>query len=379
MAIRPLRSADRAPLRLGFLTPHNPFDRRAFSGTAFFAARALSARPDVALRVLGGYRPPGALDWLLKRRPARIDVGAADTTGLDAVIGLVATPLLEELANRRPDLPILHVTDATPAFLREAYGWKLPAGADRAETRVAGRAARVIYSSDRLAVRAAADLGLPGLRTEAVPFGVNFERLPETCPSKPPLGRLNLLFVGLDWVRKGGDIAVAALDRLNAFGIRAHLTVVGQCPDEHRGHPDIAWAGFLDKNRPGEAERLARLYREAHFLLLPSRADCTPMVIAEAMAHGTPVLATDTGGTASQIGGRGTGRLLSAVASPEAWAREIAAIAAGPEGYRFMSEACFDRSQTLLSWGKWAGDIERLARQAAAEGRRSGLKTAVVA
>ena len=32
-------------LNIGFLSPHNPFDRTAFSGTAFHVHRALAAQP----------------------------------------------------------------------------------------------------------------------------------------------------------------------------------------------------------------------------------------------------------------------------------------------------------------------------------------------
>ena len=50
----PRRTAPpRKPLSIGFVTPHDSTDRRAFSGTAYFAARALEARPGVALTRLG--------------------------------------------------------------------------------------------------------------------------------------------------------------------------------------------------------------------------------------------------------------------------------------------------------------------------------------
>lgn len=68
------------------------------------------------------------------------------------------------------------------------------------------------------------------------------------------------------------------------------------CPIAPRGTRRLLALEFLDKNRPKDAARLSALYAEAHLLLLPSRADCTLTVIAEAMAHGTPVLATDVGG-----------------------------------------------------------------------------------
>ena len=279
-----------------------------------------------------------------------------DLSGLDAVVGMVATPLLDELA-AQSNIPFLHITDATPAFLRESYGWAVPAEADHREARVAGQAAMTIYTSDVMAARAPADLGLPKLTASVLPFGVNFDHLPERCPEKPRLNRLNLLFVGLDWTRKGGDVAVAALDRLRADGVDAHLTVVGRCPARHRDHSALTYAGFLNKNQPRDAAKLARLYQEAHLLLLPSRGDCTPIVVAEAMAHGTPVLATEVGGIPAQIGGTGAGRILPLYSDPALWADTIRNMTQDSDTYGFLSDAAFERSRTHFSWTAWAQGI----------------------
>ena len=360
MSIHPLSPAE-PPLSLGFLSPHNPYDRRAFSGTAFFAARALERRPRVALTILG-HRPPGPLSRVLGARAPAIDKSRIAPGRLDAVVGMVATGLLDGMIRDHPDCPVLHVTDATPGFLRDAYGWRIEAGADAAETRVAEGAVRTIYSSSEIAARAPGDLALPDLRPDVVPFGVNFDHLPVTNPRKPSLNRLNLLFVGLDWERKGGDIAVATLDRLRAMDWDAHLTVVGRCPERHRDHPAITSEGFLNKNRPRDADRLACLYMQAHLLLLPSRADCTPMVVAEAMAHGTPVIASETGGVRSLVG-PGTGALLPAFASPADWAEAIKRVTGEADAYTMLSDAAFDRAGQM-TWDKWAERVETLARQA---------------
>ena len=355
------------PLELGYLSPHNPYDRRAFSGTSFFAARALAAHPGINLHVLGPHQAPGRFARWRKQGPAPIRIDDVITNGLDAVLGLAATPLLDALARKRPDLPLLHVTDATPAFLRDAYGWDIPSDADRREARLASHAAATVYSSPEMASRAPADLGLPGLKPLDQPFGINLETLPGSSPLKPPLQPLKLLFVGLDWVRKGGELAVRTLDELRALGVAAELTLVGKPPKALGTHPGIRVAGFLDKNRPRDAARLTRLYAEAHLLILPSRADCTPMVVAEAMAHGTPVVGSETGGLASLLGGRGTGAMLPLDATPRAWAEMIRQLTANPEVYALLSEAAFDRAATALSWPIWADRMHRIAWQARAE------------
>ena len=379
VTVHTLYPAPARPLELGFLSPHNPHDRRSFSGTTYFAARALEHRAGIRLRILGPHRPPRTLDRLLRRQKPEVEVAQLNAHGLDAVLGLVASPLLDQLMTEQPHLPAFHVTDATPAFLREAYGWKVPDEADAVETRVAARAARVIYSSHQIADRAAADLALSDLDATSAPFGVNFDHLPETCPRKPRFDRLNLLFVGLDWVRKGGDIAVATLDTLLSRGIDAHLTIVGRCPEAHRSHPHITYAGYLNKNRPRDARRLATLYSKTHVFLLPSRADCTPMVVTEAMAHGTPVLASDTGGIAMQIGGRGTGRVMAPFAAPHDWADTISEITADRAAYEFMSDAAFERAQRHLSWTNWAEAVEGTIRTALAPATVAGrdLKVAL--
>lgn len=349
-------------LTLGFLCPHNPHDRRAFSGTSYFASQALMRRPDIDLRLLGDHQPPRLLDRMLQRPSPVLNTDPPALDDVDAVIGLVATKQLNKVIDQHPDMPVFHVTDATPAFLTEAYGWAMPESAFAEERNLAARATRVIYSSPEMAARAPRDLGLPGFRPAVAAFGVNFEDLPETCPEKPAPGRLNLLFVGLDWVRKGGDIAVEALNRLREQGIDAHLSIVGRCPERHWSHPHITYAGFLSKNRARDVAALTRLYKEAHLLLLPSRSDCTPMVLAEAMAHGTPVIATDTGGVASLLGGAGTGRLLQPHASPGEWAAAIRSIMADRDTYRFMSDAAFERGRAELSWAAWADQIVAQAR-----------------
>ena len=355
MAVLPF-APTKSPIRIGFLSPHNPYDRCSFSGTAFFAAKALQGRPELAVRVLG-HRPARFSDRLLRRPSPRISVDMLDLSDLDIVLGLVATPLLDDLAQQHPDMPFLHVTDATPAYLRDVYGWKIPFTADAAEARVAEKAAITIYSSEKIARRACRDLDLPALDHAVVPFGVNMDKLPEACPQKAALGELKLLFVGVDWERKGGDIAVAILDELRASGLPAHLTVIGALPDRHRAHPGITHTGFLAKSRRADTERLVAAYEDAHFLLLPSRGDCTPMVVAEAMSFGVPVLSSDVGGLSELVGGPGTGRVLPRYSPPGNWAAEIRGIISDPIAYSMMSDACFDRARSLLNWDQWAGTI----------------------
>ena len=64
--------------------------------------------------------------------------------------------------------------------------------------------------------------------------------------------------------------------------------------------------GFLSKKDPGQARLLAEQFVDADFLILPVRADCTPIVISEAAANGLPVATTAVGGVA-ELGRRALG------------------------------------------------------------------------
>lgn len=353
------------PLTLGFLCPHNPFDRTAFSGTAFFAARALANHPAVNLKILGNHTPRRLADRLADRiglgKTNPVDPEHLHLDGLDALLGLVASPALDRLIPRLK-LPFIHVTDATPGFLRDAYGWDIPAQADEVERRVAAFATTLLYSSKVMANRARGELG-SAINAQSAPFGINMENLPNRRPPKPPADRLELLIVCSDWHRKGGDRALAVLDALRAGGRQAHLHVVGQMPKDLSGRPDVSFAGYLNKNRPRDAARLGALYARAHLFLLPSRGDCTPMVVGEAMAHGTPVLASDTGGM-SDLVAPGTGRIMGTKATPEDWACAATALTENPESYLRLSRASFTHARENLSWENWAGQVVAECRNA---------------
>lgn len=341
-------------LRVGFLCPHNPFDRSAFSGTPHHAARALAGVDGITLRIIGGHRPRAWHDRLTRRfRPAGFAPLPAEFDDLDIVVGLVATAQLNE-ARSMTRTPMVHVTDATPAFLREFYGRNVPRAADLAEARALSAVQLAVYSSGYMADRAVGEFGA-GLRKRiaAIPFGANCD-LPATMPVKPPTSPLRLLWVGSRWERKGGAIALAAVDLLRADGLDVELTLVGDVPADVVPRPGLKVAGYLDKNRPSDATQLDALNSAAHLFVLPTRADCTPMVIAEAGAHGTPVLVTDTGGIGSLIEEGVNGRMLPMDAGPSEWASAVREMTDDPQALAALSETSLAHVRARLTWNAWA-------------------------
>jgi glycosyltransferase involved in cell wall biosynthesis len=116
-------------------------------------------------------------------------------------------------------------------------------------------------------------------------------------------GHLHLLFLGVDWNRKGGDLAVEATRWLNNHGVKTTLHIIGirQLPSSLENDPAIDYIGFLNKNIESDYKRLVNEIYRCHALLLPTKAECSGIAFAEASAFGLPIFTHDTGGIPNYV------------------------------------------------------------------------------
>lgn len=106
------------------------------------------------------------------------------------------------------------------------------------------------------------------------------ERQPDSTP--------HVLFVGKDWVRKGGPLLIEAFAILRGKFPEACLTVIGCDPDVRE--PGVRVIGFLDKKKPEDAGRIDKAFREATVFCMPSRWESVGLVYMEAALYGLPVV-----------------------------------------------------------------------------------------
>jgi glycosyltransferase involved in cell wall biosynthesis len=119
------------------------------------------------------------------------------------------------------------------------------------------------------------------------------------------------LFVGIDWKRKGASKAIETIARLNENGLKATLALVGCRVPKSVKLPDfVAHIPFISKSDKGGLAQLQKLFEDADFFILPTIADCTPIVFSEAASYGLPVITTDVGGCKSVIIDNETGFCL---------------------------------------------------------------------
>ena len=134
-------------------------------------------------------------------------------------------------------------------------------------------------------------------------FGYNLNTK-DIVPSKPYCGgTLNILFSGVDWIRKNGKCAIDTVKELRNMGLNALLLVAGpkECPKEVEECEFVVYTGFLDKSNVQDYEKYITLYKQSHVFILPTKAECAGTVLCEATAFGIPCYTYNTGGLQNYV------------------------------------------------------------------------------
>ena len=231
------------------------------------------------------------------------------------------------------------------------------------------RASLAIYPSEWAASSALQFYGADPAKVAVIPFGANLG----AGNSRDQVHRwiacrrfeeIRLLFVGKAWARKGGDIVVDAARHLVARGFKVRLDVVSaEMPRRLGILPWVVRHGFLDPGRADSAAVLADLFKSAHFVFIPSRAEAYGMAFAEASAFGVPAIGTDTGGIPSVVRNGVNGFTLPLSAGPAEFAEMIAGAISNRKKYFALCRSSFDEFERRLNWRTFCGRFLELAQQ----------------
>jgi glycosyltransferase involved in cell wall biosynthesis len=308
--------------RLGFMPAREPLATSLF--THLLEARLRQIRPDVVLAVAAEHKVAGL--------------------GAEWPVVVVSDSFFGNMVHYYPQYR--HLSARTIAL------------GDRQQRQLIERGWPIMLSSDWAVDTAAEYYGQPVSRFEMVPFGANLMREAPRPPVARPPGPLKLLFVGYDWVRKGGQIVFDAFKRLRSPDAQLHI--VGCRPPETIGHPGVVYHGVLDKDDATDAENLDDLFRSASLFFMPSRQEACAVAFAEACAFGLPCVAADTGGVGTIVVDQVTGLMLPLAAGGEEFARIIDDLWEDEARYLAMRAAARAAFETRLNWRAWGDAAEAI-------------------
>lgn len=195
---------------------------------------------------------------------------------------------------------------------------------------------------------------VPHEKLAVIPFGAN---IPDPGPKVAEqrdfkvvfdTKHLDILFVGKDWQRKGGEVAVNVTARLRKVGLDAVLHVVGA---EVKNAPGYVIAyGLLDKSKQIDWILLDRLYRECQIFLFPSSSEGSAIVPREASAYGMPTVGYRIEGLKGSVVDGVNGWLIDLNNREDAFVNVVQDWLANPVEYKRMAMSSRKYYETNANW-----------------------------
>jgi glycosyltransferase involved in cell wall biosynthesis len=373
-------------MKIGYAARYDPNDKKTWSGTSYFTLQQIKRYGETEIFQ---YKLPKLLQewlttqksinrrWFGKNSAVEFMRAYAKYFSRQLTKDLVKRPVDILFVSASPQLiayaettiPVIYMTDATFHQLQGYY----PNFSNLAEYNIRQgieldklafkKAAHCMLASEWNRDSAVNDYGTEAGKISVVPCGANFDRVPASAPINPEEGKTcNLLFLGVEWERKGGDIALDTYRKLKKDGIQARLHIIGCVPPEDQLlDSDITVTPFLDKNKVEDFQKMHRVFLQTDFLLLPTRAECAGVVFSEASAYGIPSVTTDTGGVATYIRNGINGFALPFAAKGEDYAEQIKEVLADPVRLENLRRSSRTRYETALSWDLWGNRFNSIA------------------
>lgn len=274
-----------------------------------------------------------------------------------------------EIAFLNTKIPIIYSSDTTFALLNgyyPEYTNLLQTSIQQGNTieRLAIQQARLmLYPTEWAARSACSDYHADKEKICILPYGANLEEVPvreAILQKKRKSKSCRLFFLGVNWQRKGGDIAFETLLKLEELGIPAELIVCGCVPPKEFSHRRMEVIPFLDKSDEKQRKELNRLFLLSDFFLLPTRNECYGIVFCEANAFGLPVITTDTGGVSGIVKEGENGFLLPTSARGIEYARVIEKLFHNVDYYSKLFRKSRDAYDTRLNWDAWGRGVKKV-------------------
>jgi len=373
-------------LIVGYLTAQNPKDKRSWSGTHYNMYESLLKEFDevyligpikhtlkiklkLLINTLISYifyfkKYDRSHSLMLSKFYASEINKKLKNRKIDVIFAPVAAT---EIAYLKSSIPICYLSDSSYGQLTNYYDYFSNTSsfsfkeANLIEKNALKNSDTHVYSSSWAAEYVINNYKVDKNSVFTVKFGANLDFIPEKANVKKQISStVNLLFLGVDWERKGGEIVLAAFNILINKGYDITLTICGCHPPFLANDDKIKIVPFLDKNKSGEYDELLEILDNTHLLFVPTRADCTPIVFCEANAFGIPVITTDTGGVTSLIENGVNGYALPYKSTPNDYSTTIQSLLDDRSKLSRLAASARKKFENELNWNVWGKQMREI-------------------
>ncbi|MDR0332468.1 MAG: glycosyltransferase family 4 protein [Dysgonamonadaceae bacterium] len=354
-----------------FLTTLNPYDINEWSGTVYQMFQALSKEHQVT--VIGHTMLAQASYYAVNNFPEKRSFEE---------YAPVLSRLCSEQIKRAPQcdvivfgdlyivpdlevsIPIVHISDVT---FRVFQNYSTPKrskerikSGEKMERDAFNKYTSFIYSSEWAKQNAINHYNLNPDKIHVVEFGANIPT-PTDYQINIQTDICNLLFIGKNWQKKGGDKVLEAYKKLKSEGFPCTLTIIGSVPNEvNMEEKGLTVIPFLDKSKPEHLSKLSNILKEAHFLVLPTEFDAYGIVFCEASAYAVPSIAANVGGVSQPVCEGKNGYLLPPDATANDYAEKIKSVFNNKEEYLKLRASSRREFETRLNWEVWSKKVNKI-------------------
>lgn len=376
-------------MKISYITTYDASDLKNWSGLGYYIANSminqnaeidfignLTAKADYSLRLKSFYYKTLGKKFAFDREPYIVNQFAQKASALlNPNTDIIFSPGSIPIALLESHKPKVFYTDATFAgmlgFYKEFSNFcsETIKHGNYLEQKALDSSELVIYSSDWAAKTAIENYNINPNKIKIVPFGANLESNRNLDSIKELVSKrskkvCNLLFLGVDWERKGGDLAIEVAKKLNTEGLETKLHLLGIPKEITQTFPSfVINHGFISKSTADGKEKINNIISECHFLILPTKAEAFGLALCEANSFGIPCLATNIGGIPTIIKDNINGKLFSLTDSINDYVDYILTLFYDSNKYQELSFSSFNEYESRLNWEVSGKSIMNILKQ----------------
>lgn len=364
-------------IKMGFLYMGNPTDTKYWSGTVsnlhkiisksdkvelvdiVVKPHRLSSRLYKAVRVLSLRK--NEISYLSAFLNSRAADRMIEESGCDYIFAPACSQLIYSGRKALKNKKLIYLSDATYHnmlgyyFMHSKHDQKI---ANKWESTAHGLASAIIFPAEWSFDDAMSFYHTPREKIKMLQFGANIE---ESGFKVVKAGKdtYKLLLVGVDYVRKGVDVAIEAVKLLNEFSssTKYELTIVGLNKPDIDIPDCVTFLGKLRKDKEDELKKLIDCYSSHDIFIMPTKAECAGIVFSEASMFGLPVFTYATGGTTDYVKDGVSGRCLDPSSGPDDFAKAITGAIENGDIEK-LSIGARKKYEEELNWNTWLEKFE---------------------